>query len=105
MGDSSASLEEGSVHDKNGFRSWVHPKSHMLKAWSLACGVMEKWQHLEEVGLSGRKLGHWGHIKEIPGLQPLPFPLVFLATEQASFIIPYCHTGLYQAESRSAKQP
>lgn len=50
------------------------PKNHILKVWSLACGVMEKW-HLEEVGFSGRKLGHWGRIEEIPGLQPLLFPL------------------------------
>lgn len=75
MGDSSASLEKASVHDKSRFRSWMHPKSHILKVWSLACGVMEKWQHLEEMGLSGRKLSHWGRIEETPGLQPLPFPL------------------------------
>lgn len=47
-------------------------ESHKAKVWSPACGAIEKWQHLEEVGL---RVGHWGHIKEIPGLQPLPFPL------------------------------
>jgi hypothetical protein len=38
----------------------MFPRAHVLKTWSLA------WYYLEEVetirgGVSGRKLGHWGH--------------------------------------------
>lgn len=101
MGDSAAFLETGSVHYKHGFRAWMHPKSRILKAQSPAYDIMEKWQHLEEVGLSGRKLGHWGRIEK-PGLQPFS---LFLATEPAFSLIPCCYTRLYQAESRRAKQP
>jgi hypothetical protein len=32
----------------------------MLKAWSPAYGIIGRWWDLQEVGPSGKKLGHWG---------------------------------------------
>jgi hypothetical protein len=84
----------------------------VLKAQSPACGAIGRWWTLQEVGPSGRKLGHWGHALEAdigspaPSLSLLFCSLAVMRGAALLYQVP-CHDVLfyYRPRSNTANHP